>query len=393
MLDILLFEMLFLMSALITLWQVLFTTENMSEIHLVFAAGVIVALLAGYFSRKKKKYLWLILLLAGVLPFIKQSALIWSVVALGIILWRYLVDIPRPSNELDYSDKILVIFFVLTGLVIIRDNTTYFMEDTAGLPIYLPLMFLSGVFFLRSLRHHRTGQSQSRVRRSNIFYMILIGITYIVSQFQWIRDQLSEGMFLLYQVFMRPINYILDLIINWWFADPEGKMVPETTVQTGEPIVSPMEEFAEGVRQWREESLEGNLIGNTIMVLFILLVVYLVYRFFIQKMRFSRPVEQGDDIREQMSMVEPPKKVRGRERKPQAPEDQVRYYYRRFLDKMSDEREVSDTSTDLDMKARQMGLESHPMSQIYRQVRYGQRPVDRALVDEMKRLWQAISRQ
>lgn len=393
MLDILLFEMLFLMSALITLWQVLFTTENVTEVHLVFVAGVIVALLVGYFSRKKKKYLWLILLLAGVLPFIKQLALIWSVVALGFILWRYLVDIPRPSNELDYSDKILVIFFVLTGLVIIRDNTTYFMEDTAGLPIYLPLMYLSGVFFLRSLRHHRTGQTQSRIRRSNIFYMILIGITYIVSQFQWIRDQLREGMFLLYQVFMRPINYLLDLIINWWFADPEGQMVQETTVQTGEPIASPMEEFAEGVRQWREESLEGNLIGNTIMVLFILLVVYLVYRVFIQKMRFSRPVEQSDDIREQMSMVAPPKRVRRRERKPQSSEDQVRYYYRRFLEKMSDEREVSDTSTDLDIKARQMGLESHPMSQIYRQVRYGQRPVDRALVDEMKRLWQAISRQ
>ena len=65
MLDILLFEMVFLLSALITLWQVLFTTENMTEIHLVFAVGLMVALLAGHFGRKKPKYLWLILGLAG----------------------------------------------------------------------------------------------------------------------------------------------------------------------------------------------------------------------------------------------------------------------------------------------------------------------------------------
>lgn len=392
MLDILLFEMVFLLSALITLWQVLFTTENMTEIHLVFAVGLMVALLAGHFGRKKPKYLWLILGLAGVIPFVSQPALRWSVVLLGLILWRYLVDIPRPTNELDYSDKILVIFFLLTGLVILRDNTAYFVEETAGLPIYLPLMYLSGVFFLRSLRHQRTGQSQGRVRRSNIFYMALIAITYLISQSQWLREQLRVGLFWLYQIFMRPINYVLEVITQWWFADPEGMMVPEEVAETMEPGPSAMEEFAEGVRQWREESAAGHILGNVILVLFLILVAYIIYRVYLRKMSFSRPVEQGDDIREQMSSVEAPKRKRRRERRPEGAQDQVRYYYRRFLDKVADQREVSDTSTDLDQKAKQLGLESHPMSQIYREVRYGDHPADQALVEEMKRLWQSLGR-
>lgn len=390
MLDILIFEMVFFIAALVSLWQVLFTTQNINEVHLVFAVGAVLAIVIAYLGRKNKRWLWLILLLLTIMPLISQLSLRWSLPVLGLLLWRYLVGVPAPHNELDYADKVLIIIFFLVGLVILRDNTSYFVGQTAGIPVYLPLMILSGIFFLRSLRHHRTGQSHWRIRQANIFYLGLIFVTYLISQSLWLRHQLRRIVGVFYQVVMTPINRVLEAFNQWLFADPEGIMVEELA-ETSEPPPG-LGEAGEEIMQGAEAAFTGSIIGNIVMALFLLLTIYLVYRVFIRRIHFSRPSEQGDDIREQMAVLEPKKRRFRRESMPSQADEQIRYYYRRFLNKMEKEREDSDTSQDLDRKAEQLGLDSHPMSQIYRQVRYGERVADRALVEEMKRLWRELER-
>lgn len=390
MLDILLFEMIFLVSSLVNLWQILFQTDHLPEVHLVFAAGLIVALLGGYLGRKNKRWLWLLLLLAAVMPFVSQTALRWSVPIMGLIIWRYLAALPAPRNELDYADKLLVITFTLIGMVILRDNTSFFVGQTAPIPVYLPLMIVAGIFFLRSLRHHRTGQSHWRIRRSNLIYLAFIGLTYVISQSLWLREQLRRGSERVYQVVVNPINHVLDNLMNWLFADPDKMMTPELA-ETGE-AVGGLGEAGEELVNGAQEAFTGSLIGNIFLAILIGLLLVFIYRVFIRRLYFSAASQTEDDIREQLSVIEPAKKRFRRRKKPSAPEDQVRYYYQRFLDKIDQERELSDTTTELDHKAQSLGWNSRPLSQIYRQVRYGNRPVDPTLLEEMKRYWRQLNR-
>ena len=389
MLDILLFEMIFLVSGLLNLWQILFQTERLWEIHLVFAVGLGVALLAGYLGRKNKRWLWLVAILAALMPIISQPALRWSVPILGFVLWRYLAAVPAPHNELDYADKLLVITFSLIGMVILRDNTSFFVGQTAPIPVYLPLMIVSGIFFLRSLRHHRTGQSHWRIRRSNLIYLAFIGLTYLVSQSLWLRHQLRRGGEVVYQVVVNPINHVLDNLMNWLFADPDKMMTPEAA-ETGE-AVGGLGEAGEELVNGAQEALTGSLIGNIFLAILIGLLLVFIYRVFIRRLHFSAASQTEDDIREQLSVIEPAKKRFRRRKKPSAPEDQVRYYYQRFLDKIDQERELADTTTELDHKAQSLGWNSRPLSQIYRQVRYGNRPADKSLVEKMKQYWRELN--
>ena len=92
----------------------------------------------------------------------------------------------------------------------------------------------------------------------------------------------------------------------------------------------------------------GHILGNVILVLFLILVAYIIYRVYLRKMSFSRPVEQGDDIKDNV-LGRSPQRKRRRERRPEGT-GSGEILLRRFLDKMADQREVNDTSTDLDQR-------------------------------------------
>lgn len=393
MIDILVFEMLFLSSFLITVWQIGFTADKPWQIQLVFTATVIVSLLAGWLGRQKKRWLWLILLLLLVMPWIDQTSLRCYVPIIGLLLWRYIVDIPKPYDEADYADKLLVIFFAIVFLVILRDNTAYFVGDSARLPTYLPLLFVSGIFFLRSLRHRRTGQSQSRIRRSNLGYLVVIGLTYALSQSETVRGWLRSAGFTVYRVVMDPFNRTMEQITKWLF---QGRVNPteigQVPVETGQANLDPeqMQDMVEGAAE--QLGLTGSPIGNVLVILFWLILVYLVYRVFIKRLHFRGATEMGEDIREQMVEIEPKKRRRRRERYPNQPDDQVRYYYRRYLEKLGDQWEPSDTSVELETKAAERKLDAHKLSQIYRLVRYGGQAADSHTVEQMKELWQKLDK-
>lgn len=142
-------------------------------------------------------------------------------------------------------------------------------------------MILSGIFFLRSLRHHRTGQSHWRIRQANIFYLGLIFVTYLISQSLWLRHQLRRIVGVFYQVVMTPINRVLEAFNQWLFADPEGIMVEELA-ETSEPPPG-LGEAGEEIMQGAEAAFTGSIIGNIVMALFLLLTIYLVYRVFIRR--------------------------------------------------------------------------------------------------------------
>lgn len=388
MIDILLFEMLLFSSMLFSFWQILFTVDTPWQFHLLFAVILVISILAAYFGRKNKRYLWLILLMLPVMLLIDQTVLRWSVPVIALVVWRYLVDFPAPYDEADYADKLLFMFFGMVVLVILRDNTSYFVGESSRLPTYLPVFFLSGIFFLRSLRHRRTGQSQARIRRTNAIYLGLIGVTYLLSQFAPVRNSIRDVGYTVISWIMAPINYVIENIVSWWFKGDlpveTGEVVAsgEATVATGEAGV----ETAIG-----EASLGGSLAGSLFVTVVVLFALIFFYRVFIKRLQFSRPVEVSDDVREQMSEITPKKRRLRRERYPDQPAEQVRYYYRRFLEKLGDRRDPSDTTRELDDIAKTEHLESEELSRVYRMVRYGNQPVDEKVVEQMKQHYRKMN--
>ena len=390
MIDVLLFEMLVISSLLVSGWQILFRADQPIEVHLVFGAILLVSLAAARWGRIRKRWLWLIAGLSLLMPVIQQGTLRWSIPVFMLLIWRYLVDLPTPRDEADYADKLLVLFFGMAFFVILRDNTSYFVGDVAPLPSYLPVFFLSGIFFLRSLRHRRTGQSQARIRRRNLGYLSLIALTYALSQFSAVRNVIRDVGYDVLAIILWPIIRLSELIVRWWFSGELPAEMVEQSTSTEPPPGLGESGAVEGVLE--DISFTGSILGNVLMGILLVILIVFIYQVFLKRLHFSRPVEQSDDIREQLGDVEPKRRRARREQFPVDATDQIRYYYRRLLERLGARITPSNTTAEIDAIAQsEFARKTEQLSEIYREVRYGGRQADRAMVEEMKQQWKHLS--
>ena len=166
-----------------------------------------------------------------------------------------------------------------------------------------------------------------------------------------------------------------------------------------ENVLTPME--GEVIEPEILEELAGKASGtnNEIfkvigIIIFTILIIYIIYKLLVKTGNRQYEGLQYTEKRDYIEKDKRKKKSWFRERYPSEFKEQIRYYYRRYLNKLDKEDvEVlkSDTSLEVNEKAkRKFEEEIDEIRKIYIESRYGEKEVEKETVERMKTLFREL---
>ena len=281
----------------------------------------------------------------------------------------------------------------------------WFLSSTFGItsqeamknmwPFFI-LFIMAAVMYLRSLRHLEANLEQSKIRKSNIRYSILMLGVYGFILFQDFKEQV-QGLLDLVRDFigllLTPVNYLF----RNYHLDFSGVDMSHLNGGNSENLNHGAEEgggeFVEAVIE-ETPLVEETFIEEVVFVISLILIILIMF-FVIKKLVKEKKVKEEEfkpEVEETRTFIKKEKKGSlanifkdfGRK----SPKDQVRYYYKKHLNKVRDLTDIFDYETTLDIqeKAEDLDFEdSKEIRDLYTEVRYGERAPEDYEVQTMKK--------
>lgn len=255
---------------------------------------------------------------------------------------------------------------------------------------------MTTIILVRTLRHIESNMDLEKLRKTNIKYLaILLFISSLVALdglrnfiFNIIKSvylfAIDTIMYILYYPLML-IGYIITKIVEWIFVSiPEDfleGLIPELAAEGGENIGGYVETAVSKSFQFGVE------------ILFIILVLYLLYRLITKMGDRSYSTIEYHEEREYIGTGRKRKRRFFRERFPKDLKDQVRYYYRKYLNKVNDKRKILKADTSIDVNEKATGFDKdliEGIRNIYIDIRYGNKEVKEETVKEIEDLYKKL---
>jgi hypothetical protein len=266
-----------------------------------------------------------------------------------------------------------------------------------GESIYLIIYLLSSIVLIRSIRHLDTNMDSLSIRNSNRKYILAIIGVFIIGTMESFRDilvKLATKTFEAVEFLVYIVVYPIIKFMTWFFGIFEDMESEPEEIIFGESVIPDITEpeVIEGFVEYTQNNyLVLKIIAATI--LFIILI-YILYKL-LSKTGGKNYI--GLEYTEHREFIKDEKKKRRRffgERYPKEPKEQIRYYYRKFLEKL-DKEEIAikkqDTSLDINKKAiDSFGKEVNHIRALYIDSRYGGKKIGKDEVEKMKELYKNL---
>ena len=289
-------------------------------------------------------------------------------------------------EDLSLRLKISYVFMILGALLGIWKESWRGMI-LAALPFML-LYFFVTIILTTSLRHRQAGLDENRNRRNILFYLGLTSILSLAASIEEFRniflmgfrsfsgifsDIFFKAVYLIATVvfffYEKVINFIRNLPKN---QDPENAVPPEGIGESFEETVA--------------EIQSSPLMENLFSILLILIIIYVLVKF-IRGRRGKRKEELPfEEVREFIVNEKDSGRRKRRERFPAEHREQIRYYYRLYLLKLSKKVKLEkyDTSLTVRDKGERVHEHNEEIRKIYAEHRYTDRSADESLVRKLK---------
>lgn len=236
------------------------------------------------------------------------------------------------------------------------------------------------------------------IRNSNRKYIVSIVIVFLAGAFDLLRNTLfniTNKAFELVEYLLYLVVYPINKFLFWFFGLFEDmESVPEEIIigqgEIPEEIIEP--EAVEGFTEYVQKNF---LILKIIAaVILFIVVIYILYKLL---SKTGQKSYIGVEYTEHREYIKGEKKKRARifgEPYPKDSKGQIRYYYRKFLEKLNKEDiEIlkQDTSLDINNKAIfKFGNDIEKIRDIYIESRYGNEDVGKDDVEIIKRLYKDL---
>lgn len=289
-------------------------------------------------------------------------------------------------EDLSLRLKISYVFMILGALLGIWRESWRGMI-LAALPFML-LYFFVTIILTTSIRHRQAGLDENRNRRNILFYLGLTSILSLAASVEEFRniflmgfrsfsgifsDIFFKAVYLIATVvfffYEKVINFIKNLPKN---QDPENAVPPEGIGESFEETVA--------------EIQSSPLMENLFSILLILIIIYVLVKF-IRGRRGKRNEELPfEEVREFIINEKDSGRRKRRERFPTEHREQIRYYYRLYLLKLSKKVKLEkyDTSLTVRDKGERVHEHNEEIRKIYAEHRYTDRSADESVVRKLK---------
>lgn len=229
--------------------------------------------------------------------------------------------------------------------------------------------------------------SKKNNRRIFIFMTLAVLLSLIISV-EGIRIQLLYSVGIVFSFVQKALFFLLYplLYVGLWIFTASGRRLwdafSDSDVEPEIPGVSPS--IGEEIRSAQNSAVLEMVLGAVLLVV-ILITGYLIYK----KRRGNRYSSRHlQEKREYLISKETLFSRKKRDRFPPSYNDQIRYYYRKYLRKLKKNRmlEVSDTSRSISIKGDGVTLNNDEIRDLYIQFRYGGENADKETVGFMKKI-------
>lgn len=392
MLDVIILELLMVISFLYSLLLPLISFAPVEQVFLVFlwtfasaTAFVVGSRKAGWLNVAAVLMFLPLLVYEGILA-------VNFILITAIPILVYAKTSMLRGNHRTYAKHFKSTALIFLPVIYLRSlPIIVFSGSWAHAAPFLIIYFTTSVLLIRTIRHMDSRMDRKKIKKANVRYMLMIFAASVLVAVDQVRDFVVSLVRKLPYLVIYPV-YWLSQLVGYIF-----EFLSQLSSKKGGSVEWQWPFPEETVQEQLEEVIEDNivyldlsLIETILGILMLAALIYLVYR--IVAKTGDRLVGEMDYVEDREYIKEPKqkKKKRVRDNYPPGLTDQIRFYYRRYLDKLTGKKvEVlrSDTSLEINDKAQAVfpaGTER--IRGIYIESRYGEKPVDQESVQEMERL-------
>ena len=395
MIDLILLELVSFVSFLYSILLMFTSFAPIKEMMVIFIWTIGVSFAFAILSKKSRLFDISILLLLLPLKFYNnQSAILITVISI-IFIYIYTKKSLAKVNYYEYTYKLkftILLLIVLIGVRSILDE----LSGSIGYALsFIVIYLLSSVILTRLMRHIDSNLEIKKIRKTNIRYLIFMTIGFSIAVF----DNFRENIINILDKLLTALYYPIYLLFGRIRFDSKLDEIKVEDIN----IVEPEEVF---IGELPDQMLADDQIGNKLYkyfeiftkALIFILILILVYFIYILFIRSGDKSYGNSDYTEEREYIKDKKKKRKkrllRERFPSDLKEQIRYYYRRYLEKLKKNKiEILKTDTSLEVNERAEEIfedDLERIREIYIETRYGDKDIDHDTVKEMEGLYKKL---
>ncbi len=388
-------------SFIYSLLTIFFPFASISEIFIIFIWSITVSIIFAYTYKRSKTYQVIALLLLAPLIFYNNMESIYFIVIAAFLIHTYITKSFMKGSYSEYVDKLKKTYIVygVTCILILTINEGYYNFINISIPFAI-IYLMTTIILVRSIRHISTGMDMQKINQVNLRYIVMISVTSFIVTLDKLRNAIFliiKGIYLfLIEIIMKILYYpitIMVTILNKVMEYIKGKMM-----ENGNDVLEQLlgESTNESSRTLKKNAVRwGNtLVQKVIGILLIMTTIYIIYKLII---KVGERSYKGLEYTEEREYIKEPRKKKkrfSREKYPRELNEQIRYYYRRYLEKL-DKKKIqilkSDTSLDINEKAEEIFEDKiEGIRKIYIDSRYGNKDADKNIVEEMESLYKNL---
>lgn len=351
------------------------------------------ALILLFFQGKCKKRNWRTSVLLGIslslpmlLYFTLERVLFTLLFAIGCTYY-YEKFMGRLEME-ERAGRFKVHYSIMTVLVFAGILVKPVQEKILSILPFMMFYLFSEILLSVTLRQSAYGTASKKNNGRIYIFLILAMVLSLIISVEGIRSQLLYGAGALFGLLQSVLFFLLYPLIYaaLWIFTASGRRLrdvfDDSYVEQEIPGVSMG--IGEEIKMAQNSDIWGFVLGAGLLVV-IMVIGYFVYK----KRRVDnysrRPLNEK---REYLISKETLFNRKKRDRFPSGYNDQIRYYYRKYLRKVKKNRmlEVSDTSQSISLKGDGVTLNNDKIRDLYIQFRYGGENADKETVGFMKKI-------
>lgn len=282
--------------------------------------------------------------------------------------------------------KISYVFMILSALLGIWRESWRGMI-LAALPFML-LYFFVTIILTTSIRHRQAGLDENRNRRNILFYLGLTSVLSIAASIEEFRNIFLVGFRsfsgIFSDIFFKALYLIASVV--FFFYEKLISFIKNLPKNQNPENAAPPEGFGESFEETVAEIQSSPLMENLFSILMILIIVYVLVKF-IRGRRGKRNEELPyEEVREFIMNEKDSGRRKRREKYPTEYREQIRYYYRIYLQNLAGKVKLEkyDTSLTVRDKGERVHEHNEEIRNIYAEHRYTDRSADESVVRKLK---------
>lgn len=396
MIEIILIEIISIVSFLYSIFMLIMPFTSAEKTVVLFIWTSLCAIVYALLYKKHKIFnLSIILLLLPLIYFQEMKATIF-ILSTSLIIFIYIRNSLLKGSYYVHIDQIKKSYLLYIPLIYIKTIMNNFAMTIGESIPFIVIYIFSSIIFLRTIRHLDSNMGMKTIRKNNAKNILILSLIFPIVFFQNLRDiikMLFEGVLNILFYPMEILGTIIGSILEYLFGLSK-EVPPQQIIEDSleeELVTSPLEEIGELVTR---ESRDFTIIKNIILLMLLILIIYIVYRTI--KKSGTSTIEDIDYVeeREYIKDKQNKKSIFQRDKYPKDQVGQIRYYYRKFLNKLDKKGiEILKTDSSLEINEKANDLYQEDISrirEIYINSRYSNYQVKEEDVKEMEDLYKKL---